>query len=350
MNPKKVAICISGIDRSLDFCINTLKKNLIECNSERYEFYTIGYITSDNHINKLNFDKLILSTEFVNNETNETSKLPLPNLSYQKEHYIGGQYLQCYYQLKGLYEVNKLRIKYERENNITFDYLIRYRTDLNLLSNLNLDIIKKNTVYIPYCHDWNGYNDRFAIGDRNVMNTYFNRYEFWMNNNDHIENYTTHAETNLKIFLNVNNINIDRLDFDYALRRSSKYHKWVRDLYNVDEIDADGCVSKIQFFGNKNIINYDGNKKMINAWVKGDKLYVNTADDLGDVKLLITAHNTVIYGKDNINIKNGINYWFSPENSLEKYHKILLEIYKGGSSIYQKEILSNEKLGKNVLL
>jgi len=90
MNPKKVAICISGIDRSLDFCINTLKKNLIECNSERYEFYTIGYITSDNHINKLNFDKLILSTEFVNNETNETSKLPLPNLSYQKEHYKGG--------------------------------------------------------------------------------------------------------------------------------------------------------------------------------------------------------------------------------------------------------------------
>jgi len=86
---------------------------------------------------------------------------------------------------------------------------------------------------------------------------------------------------------------------------------------------------------------------MINTWIKGNKLYINTDDDLGDVKLVISTNNTVIYGKDNINIKNGINYWFSPENSLVKYHKILLEIYKGGSSIYQKEILSNEKLGKN---
>jgi hypothetical protein len=244
---KKIAICITGVDRTLDFCINSLKENLIKCND--YEFHIIGLVTpKDNKINQSHFNVLALNVD---------SKLP--NLSYQNKHYIAkkNQHIQCYYQLKDLYEVNKLRIQYEIENNITFDYLIRYRTDFNLLSKVDLSNLENGIIYIPNCHDHTGFNDRFAIGDKTVMNTYFNRYEFWMKENDHIQNYNTHAEHNLKIYLCENQIRVKRLDFDYSLRRNYKYHPWVKELYNVDEINADGCVNGKQYLGPNNIITYE---------------------------------------------------------------------------------------------
>lgn len=241
---KKIAICITGIDRTFDFCINSLKEKLIKCNN--YQFHIIGLITNkDNKINKSYFNLLTLNTD---------SKLP--DLSYQNKKYVAkrNQHIQCYYQLKDLYEVNKLRIQYEIDNDMTFDYLIRYRTDFNLLSKVDLSNLENDVVYIPNCHDHTGYNDRFAVGDRNVMNIYFNRYEFWMSKNNHIHNYNTHAENNLKIYMYEKQIRVKRLDFDYSLRRNYKYHPWVKGLYGVNEIDADGCVNGKQYLGPNNII------------------------------------------------------------------------------------------------
>jgi hypothetical protein len=240
----KIAICITGIDRSLDFCINSLKENLINCNE--YEFHLIGLVTTkNNEIDDSYFNFL---------KINQDSQLP--NLSYQQEKYKAkrNQHIQCYYQLKDLYEVNKIRIEYEIINDINFDYIIRYRTDFNLLSKIDLSKITKDVIYMPHLHDHTGYNDRFAIGDRYLMNIYFNRYLFWLNKNEHIKNYNTHAEKNLKIYLNEYNINVDRLDFNYALRRNFRYHPWVKELYNLEEVNADGYVNGIQYLGPKNII------------------------------------------------------------------------------------------------
>jgi len=256
---KKIAVCITGLDRSLSFCLNSLKENLINCND--YEFHIIGLVTSK--------DIKLIENSF--NLLKLNSDQPLPNLVYQQSHYyaLKDQHIQCYYQLKDLYEVNKLRIQYEVENNIEFDYIIRYRTDFNLLSKVNLADLKNNIIYIPIMHDHTGYNDRFAVGDRNVMNTYFNRYEFWMKENNHIQNYNTHAENNLKIYLDQSNIKVDRLYFDYALRRNYKYHPWIKEVYGIDEINiscvvngndiADGYLDNI----NKKIFKPTNNQKML---------------------------------------------------------------------------------------
>jgi hypothetical protein len=240
----KIAICITGIDRTLKFCLNVLKENLINYNNQ--EFYIIGLITTkDNEIDKTDFNVLKINKD-----------IELPKLSYQQFKYKAkrDQHIQCYYQLKDLYEVNKLRIDYEIKNDINFDYIIRYRTDFNLLSKVNLADLNSNTIYIPNGHDHTGYNDRFAIGDRNVMNIYFNRYEFWMKENNHIQNYNTHAENNLKIYLNENKIKVDRLNFNYALRRNFRYHPWVKELYNLEEVNVDGYVNEKQYLGPNNII------------------------------------------------------------------------------------------------
>ena len=51
------------------------------------------------------------------------------------------------------------------------------------------------------------------------MEVYMNRFDFWMKQHPEIVNYTTHIETNLKIWLDINTIPIDRIPFSYCTCR-----------------------------------------------------------------------------------------------------------------------------------
>ena len=46
-----------------------------------------------------------------------------------------------------------------------------------------------------------------------------NRLDFYLQQHPEIPNYTTHVETNLKIWLGVNNIGIERIPFSYCMSR-----------------------------------------------------------------------------------------------------------------------------------
>jgi hypothetical protein len=212
---KNVCICMSGLVRTLNECYTTLIDNVVKANPN-YNFDIVAVLSNKENtpidLSEYNFKKYIIS---IDGE--------LPDLKYQYEKIIPHQWTfpNNYYQLMGLRDANKLRIDIEKGGGFEYDMIIRVRTDLKFydaVSLENLDITNK--IYIPHGNDYcGGYNDRFALGNRDLMNHYMNRFDFWMNRQDHIPEYSTHAELNLKQFLDEFKINMDRIPFSYCLRR-----------------------------------------------------------------------------------------------------------------------------------
>jgi len=84
--------------------------------------------------------------------------------------------LSMYY---SLYEANKLKCEYEKENNILFDRVIRMRFDSDFVEE-SLDVRK--TMPVDLCipdsrFDYDGINDQFAIGSSQMMDIYSNVYQ-----------------------------------------------------------------------------------------------------------------------------------------------------------------------------
>jgi hypothetical protein len=206
---------MSGLVRTLNECYSTLIDNLINSNPN-YNFDIVAVLSNKEDFNidlsAYNFKKHIISIDGQ-----------LPNLDYQYEKIIPDEWTfpNNYYQLMGLRDANKLRLEIEKEGSFKYDMIIRVRTDLKFYDAVSLENIDiSNNIYIPYGNDYReGYNDRFALGNRDLMNHYMNRFDFWMNRQDHIEGYSTHAELNLKQYLDELNINIERIPFSYCLRR-----------------------------------------------------------------------------------------------------------------------------------
>lgn len=211
---------MSGLVRTLNECYGTLIDNLVSSNTN-YDFDIVAVLSNKEDLSidsfRYNFKKYTISIDEQ-----------LPNLEYQCEKLNFDEYPASnnYYQLLGLKDANKLRMEVERDGGFNYDMIIRVRTDLKFYDLVSLDNIDiRNKIYIPYGNDWReGYNDRFAIGNRNLMNQYMNRFDFYMNRQDHIIDYSTHAELNLKQYLDELNINIDRIPFSYCLRRDGFDH------------------------------------------------------------------------------------------------------------------------------
>ena len=116
-----------------------------------------------------------------------------------------------------IYQSNSLKRKYELENSIKFDKVIRIRFDSDFENkNLNLESIHGN-LCIPSGNDWcEGLNDQFAIGFSEEMDIYCDLY-----NSFHlIKHIPYHPESMLKEYLKIRNINVDRFDFRILIASS----------------------------------------------------------------------------------------------------------------------------------
>ena len=128
--------------------------------------------------------------------------------------------------------------KHDEEQNITFDYVMRLRPDLSYESNFEWDL-DDETITILKGADWNGYNDKFAIGPRELMSKYMTRFDFWIS--DREENISTHNETNLKLWLDLNNVKVKRTQIRYNyIRYNDESNKRIEFL----EITSDKVVYK----------------------------------------------------------------------------------------------------------
>lgn len=225
---KKIAVCISGQYRSFDQCLPYILENFINTNKD-YEI--LVFICFGKELGK----HITIPKEIY--DLSATIKIesdsPLPNLDYQIEKYRKeGLNLNApkdsrafYYQLKQLKSVYNLVLEYEKENGIEFDYIARVRPDIWFKTSFDWNLSDNHITILKY-DDFKGYNDRFAIGPKKLMSTYMNRVDDWMSENND-EDYTTHAESNLKFLLDKNNIQVNRTDikYDYIRYNDESNHR-----------------------------------------------------------------------------------------------------------------------------
>jgi hypothetical protein len=130
------------------------------------------------------------------------------------------------------YKVNQLRMNYQTDNNIEYDYIIKIRPDSDFDSNINLKNIKieRNEILMPN-NNWFGddskgmfTNDQFAIGGSDSMNIYSNLINFI--NQYNTEGVIFHPESLLAHHLYVNKITCIRGEFKSLIKREPLLDSW----------------------------------------------------------------------------------------------------------------------------
>ena len=112
------------------------------------------------------------------------------------------------------------KLKYELNDN---DLILRFRSDIKINSKklyLNLDNVKNNTLYIPDCYHWNGYNDQVFLSKVKTLSKFSNFFEFL---NKSIEkNHFICPEYIFHKFLKKEKINTIFFEFDYQILKNKK--------------------------------------------------------------------------------------------------------------------------------
>jgi hypothetical protein len=217
----KIALCLSGQPRTFEECFSYLEENIIK-NNPQFEFDLFGYFNSSTSLPYLNnypFKTLVVEPD-----------VECPNMTYQDNKYTinyPSRARPTFFQMWGMQQVNKLRQKYELKNNFEYDFIAKVRPDFKFLSEVDFSNLEKNKIYIPVENDHFGYNDRFAVGDGKIMNYYMDRVDFYLAQHPEIPNYTTHTESNLKIWLDLNKIEVNRILFSYCTCRINEDVEYV---------------------------------------------------------------------------------------------------------------------------
>jgi hypothetical protein len=126
--------------------------------------------------------------------------------------------------------------EYEKDNNMTFDYVMRLRPDLEFKSIFNWNLFE-GSIITPSEDHFRGYNDRFAVGPRNLMEMYMNRLGYWMSENDDI-NFTTQNEVNLKHHLDNHNILVNKIPIDLQYIRYNDFSETKLKITSITNDEA----------------------------------------------------------------------------------------------------------------
>jgi hypothetical protein len=232
---KKVAVCISGQFRTFDKCLQSFFSNLILCNTQ-YELFFFASFAKQK-------DKIIdIPKEFQNIASIikiEEDSLT-PNLDYEKNKYVYRDYILdendtklIFHQLKQFKSVFQLVEEYENNNQMRFDYVMRLRTDLEIKNVFNWSL-KEDRILIPNSDDYGGYNDRFAIGPRSLMETYMKRLDYWYSRSGE-KDFTTHNEGNLKMYLDSNKIKVEVIPLELQYVRFNDFSQTKIKINNINE-------------------------------------------------------------------------------------------------------------------
>lgn len=208
---KKISINFSGALRTFVYCAESIKKNIIDILKEEYDVYMFGHfwILNENNleykmkwkkdctdsiesINKFKFNQYCIeeySSEWEKNIIKECDGEEIleeySKISDQEERVNFKNYaVNCmgmYFKIK---KCQELMEKYENDNNIKFDYVIRMRPDFYWNQIIPLGLINKlndNNILLvkdSYCirAKWNG-NDKFFMCNSNVMKKYSRIYD-----------------------------------------------------------------------------------------------------------------------------------------------------------------------------
>jgi hypothetical protein len=170
----KFCVLLSGGLRNFEYTIPWINKFLIDPINADVFFY--GWANKDGvEKNKETISKIHNLKNYQINDFNDNF------FDFIKdEHYIKER-IKC--QSYNILQVNNLSKDYEIKNNIQYDFIIRARPDVFFFSTFNdndiLEIKENNKLGIPkqYYSLWSpNTTDTFAMGNREVMDLYCNKY------------------------------------------------------------------------------------------------------------------------------------------------------------------------------
>ena len=218
----KTALVFTGTGRSLEHTHENLKNNLIAALDDCDIFLLIA----DNphapkvkkYFNLPNVKKHLVEKEPEYDLSKYRFQPGWPPSRSSKQIYIK--------MLNSRTRCGEILTAYEKENDIEYERVVFSRLDINYFDNIstyikNLDL---NNLYIPDFHNtyggWvNGYNDRFAISNRDNMRTYLNIVEsispFVRQGGE------LHGETFLKWHLKINQINVKLIPVRFTRVRTN---------------------------------------------------------------------------------------------------------------------------------
>lgn len=225
----RVAVCFSGHLRTFIDNIDNFKKNLLDLyncdvfistwdsfglsnrplDKKIYTLQTNDYVY---HISqKINVKKFYI-------EEND-KQFTISSLMERKrvDHRDFNGMLSMFYKIQNC---NELKIEYEKENNFTYNCVVRARPDLLLNSPIILPKNKNDYkyVYVPVNGDFGGLNDQLSFSSSKMMDIYSSLYQ-------RINYYLTcgsvmNPEKLVKFNLDKNKIGIRKFDVKYLIIRS----------------------------------------------------------------------------------------------------------------------------------
>jgi hypothetical protein len=225
---KKTALCFACTGRSIEYTFDNIKENLIDRidNHDIFLYLTKGKF-SDSALKK--FEK----ENVVNFRVVDEVPIDLTPYTFRPDWppaFIGNLEPGRQVYLQMIKSRSMLNDMIDETGN-DYDRVIFSRLDVlydepfkKEFDDFDLDFIN-----IPDFHNWGGYNDRFAISNRNNMRKYFSLF-------DRIDEYSKegvvlHAETNLKLHLDRQGAKINYFPIRFIrVRGGGELHESVEKL------------------------------------------------------------------------------------------------------------------------
>ena len=163
---KKIALCISGQPRSVDLAFPYVKKNILDGNDVTVFTFSWGN-QFNNPYNPVKSEVM----EQIVPDLSKYTRFPPPQPNWK----VKDPKLSTWSQLYAIAECNKLKCMYEKENNMTFDWVIRTRFDFAINTYIPFEVLDNSKLYIPNCRmtpDRDFGNDQFAFSSSENMDNY----------------------------------------------------------------------------------------------------------------------------------------------------------------------------------
>jgi hypothetical protein len=181
-----IAICFSGLPRSIDKSFDNIQKNLIEPNKPDVfiHSWTEDEEIKSEIIQKYQPKSYVFESRknFVNDDLDLDRMMISHARSYTRLNFVDMLYSSWY----SIQQSNNIKELYRLSNGINYDYVIRARFDLNYSQIIDCKNYDNNKIYVSnrQLPDHDMIDDMFSFGSNQNMNVYsssFNYLDFFCN-------------------------------------------------------------------------------------------------------------------------------------------------------------------------
>jgi len=198
MKKKKVAFCFSGQARTLDLCYPYIKKNLFDpLGKVGKDFDVFCCVEDDEDAKKVALLKPTKTLKITSQNLDEEYQ-DILKLNYKKL-FSRGNMRKELNQLNKIYLANNLRREYQKENNISYDWVLRTRFDIFPIKQIEYHKLNKKYLYMPRTKamKFPNHNDVMAIGSEKNLDIYSNLFKNFRSI------FKTYFSNNFKISLKI---------------------------------------------------------------------------------------------------------------------------------------------------